>query len=162
MSGADGFSPIELLLPRLEGVKGYAKVYRARCPACGGGHSKLSMAETASGSVLMHCFGLCSPGAVLAALGMTMADLYHTPLRVLTPVERRDAMQAFRQAQRSAALALITEEIELVVAVLAALRGGASLEDADRERLAQGARRLDNAFAVLGGKKQSIAPGAAS
>ena len=50
--------------------------FRARCPAHDDQNPSLSARRTANGSVLLHCFAGCETGAVVSALGLTMADLF--------------------------------------------------------------------------------------
>ena len=60
-------------------VKPYRDVYRAKCPAHDGdSHDSLSLRQI-EGQALVHCFGHCQTADVLAALNMTMADLFDTP-----------------------------------------------------------------------------------
>lgn len=50
--------------------------YAARCPAHNDRSPSLSVSEGDDGRVLLHCHAGCEAGAVVAALGLTMADLY--------------------------------------------------------------------------------------
>lgn len=67
---------IENFLPRLDKVKKSGKGYQARCPAHEDKGPSLSLREGDDGKVLLHCFAGCSAGAVVAALGLSMADLF--------------------------------------------------------------------------------------
>jgi hypothetical protein len=49
--------------------------YQTRCPAHDDGKASLSVAATRDGRVLLHCHAGCAAEAVVAALGLTMADL---------------------------------------------------------------------------------------
>lgn len=70
-------SPRENVLARLEGVKekGPGK-WMARCPGHEDATASLSVTERPAGQVLLHCFAGCEPEAVVAALGLTMRDLF--------------------------------------------------------------------------------------
>src|SRR5262249_26253213 len=58
-------------LPRVRHIRD--GVYRADCPACGGGSgSKFSIKSTENG-VLVYCFGGCSLESILGSLGMRSA-----------------------------------------------------------------------------------------
>ena len=79
--------PIELVLGRLEDVSvgGDGNAARCPCPEHGKGRGdrnrSLSIKEGEDGRVLLHCFAGCKTADVLAALGLSMADLF----------DRRDA-----------------------------------------------------------------------
>lgn len=67
---------LDLLIARLEGVKKSGKGYVARCPAHEDRTPSLSLREGDDGRVLLHCHGGCTTDAVVAALGLSMADLF--------------------------------------------------------------------------------------
>lgn len=67
---------LELLLSRLEGAKRNGKGYVARCPAHEDRDPSLSIRECDDGRVLLHCHAGCPTPAVVAALGLAMADLF--------------------------------------------------------------------------------------
>jgi hypothetical protein len=67
---------IEDVLHRLDKVKKSGKGYQAQCPAHEDKGPSLSLREGEDGRVLLHCFAGCSTGAVVAAMGLTMADLF--------------------------------------------------------------------------------------
>lgn len=64
------------LLARLDGVRsrGTGK-WSARCPAHQDNSPSLSIGEGAD-RILLHCFALCEKRDIVAALGITMADLF--------------------------------------------------------------------------------------
>lgn len=53
--------------------------WRARCPAHGGTSATSLSVHGIAGSVLLHCFADCETSDVVAALNLTMADLYDEP-----------------------------------------------------------------------------------
>lgn len=63
------------LLAQLEGVKGSAPNWTARCPAHEDRTPSLSITET-SDRLLLRCHAGCSAEDVVAAVGRTMADLF--------------------------------------------------------------------------------------
>ena len=65
------------LLDRLEAVKqtGPGR-WLARCPAHPDKSPSLTICETDQRMTLIHCFAGCEPGDVLAAIGLTMSDLF--------------------------------------------------------------------------------------
>ena len=67
---------IENMLQNLDKVKRTAKGYQARCPAHDDGGPSLSLSEGGDGRVLLHCFAGCSTASVVAAMGLTMSDLF--------------------------------------------------------------------------------------
>ena len=70
---------VEELLPRLDTVRRSSRGYMARCPAHQDKSPSLSIGEGAD-RILLHCFALCEKRDIVAALGLTMADLFsHKP-----------------------------------------------------------------------------------
>ncbi|MCB1685951.1 MAG: virulence-associated protein E [Pseudomonadales bacterium] len=67
----------EKVLERLDVVRdrGNGQWY-ARCPAHDDNGPSLSIKETADGTVLIHCFALCSPAEIVAAVGLELSDLF--------------------------------------------------------------------------------------
>jgi hypothetical protein len=71
----------ETVLSRLDRVRriGTGR-WIARCPAHADRSPSLSVRELDDGRVLLHDFGGCEVGAVLGALDLEMADLFHERL----------------------------------------------------------------------------------
>lgn len=72
------------ILPHLDKVKKSGKGYQARCPAHEDKGPSLSLREGDDGRVLLHCHAGCSTPSVLAAIGLSMSDLFppsNTPRR---------------------------------------------------------------------------------
>jgi hypothetical protein len=70
-------SPLDLLLPNLEGVRRTGKDrYVARCPAHGDRHPSLAVRETDDGVLLLHCFAGCDIGSVVRAVGLEISSLF--------------------------------------------------------------------------------------
>lgn len=75
---------IDNILKHLDKVKKTSKGYQARCPAHADKGPSLSIKEADSGATLIHCHAGCSTASVVAAMGLTMADLFppsNTPRR---------------------------------------------------------------------------------
>lgn len=82
-------STLDMLLSRLENVRktppraGIARAYRACCPAHQGSgkhrSTSLSVAESDSGALLLHCFAGCSVDEIAGAAGVELADLFPSP-----------------------------------------------------------------------------------
>lgn len=69
--------PIDLLLPRLQGVRRTGPgTWMARCPSHEDRLPSLSVREAPDGRVLINCFGGCGACDVVAALGLDFADLF--------------------------------------------------------------------------------------
>ena len=74
-------SVVAVLLARLDGVRrsGTGR-WMARCPLHEDKSPSLSIRETDTGAVLLHCFAGCAAEEVLGVIGMEFADLYPDPL----------------------------------------------------------------------------------
>lgn len=125
---SDSPSPLATLLQRLESVRetGHGR-WIARCPTHEDRSPSLSVRELEDGRILLHDFGGCAPGAVLAAVGLELRDLF--------PIERQ-AGWVFSPASRSKRrvpsrdLVLLGSQAALVVVAAAAiLRRGETLTD---------------------------------
>jgi hypothetical protein len=62
--------------PSLQGVKKAGKGWQAVCPAHPDKSPSLTIREGDDGRVLLHCFAGCVTADVVAAMGLTMADLF--------------------------------------------------------------------------------------
>jgi hypothetical protein len=123
-------SAADTLLSCLEGVtRRGAGRWEARCPAHADKHPSLSIRELDDGRILAHCFAGCAVESVLAAVGLTLSDLY--PPRALgchCKPERRP----FPAAD---VLRAISFEALLVATAAAHLSKGKPLSEVDRARL---------------------------
>lgn len=93
-------TPIKLVLSKVSGAKpaGDGK-WQAYCPGHKDRKPSLSIGEGNGGRALVHCHAGCTPEAITAALGLTLADLmppkgngYHKP--AATPIPWRRANRA--------------------------------------------------------------------
>ena len=87
--------PIERLLARLPDAKRNGKGWKARCPAHDDLNPSLSIHEGADGRVLMYCHAGCDTSAIVAALGLTLADLRPVNSTQLSPVVGLAPMNKF-------------------------------------------------------------------
>src|SRR4051794_532769 len=87
---------LERVLARLDGARKTPRGYLARCPAHADHTPSLSL-HPGDDRVLLFCHAGCPPGAIVAALGLPLADLYDEP------VARRSALPQ-TVASRSALL----------------------------------------------------------
>lgn len=145
-------NPIELLLSRLEGVRNAGKGYRARCPACGGKSTKVSISEGDDGRVLLHAFCGCSPAQVLEAVGLSLADLFPTRLGPMSDADRRQARQRAREAGLYAAIDVLAVEATVIQIAGRQLARWKFLSVEDDQRLAEAVTRVDGARMVLRGR----------
>lgn len=69
--------PTDTLLPRLDRVRerGPGR-WTARCPAHDDRTPSLSIRETEDSRVLIHCWTGCEAAAIVAAIGLELADLF--------------------------------------------------------------------------------------
>ena len=67
---------IDSVLDRLDGVRKTPQGWSARCPAHEDHRNSLSVAEGMDGRVLLYCFAGCQVEAIVAALDLTLADLF--------------------------------------------------------------------------------------
>ena len=86
-----------VVLERLQGVKQRSRdQWSARCPAHGDKTPSLSIKETESGHVLIHCFSGCGSHDVLESIGLTFEDVM--PERLDDSAPRRRGLITPRQA----------------------------------------------------------------
>lgn len=130
------------LLERLQNVipRG-SGAWVACCPAHEDRSPSLSICEHRDGTLLVHCFAGCEPGAILKALGLELRHLFPVPLshrdsRKFHGAHFHAAREAMRAHQRDA----------LIVAIAAGnLAAGVPLEEQDVRLL----------FAIAGRAKRS-------
>lgn len=68
--------PIDRILERLEHPRRSGKGWAARCPAHDDRRPSLTVTEGDDGRVLLRCFAGCSVEAIVAAVGLELADLF--------------------------------------------------------------------------------------
>lgn len=77
--GRSESEPVRRVLERLERVRATGPArWTARCPAHEDRSPSLSLRETSDGKALLFCHAGCRTEAVVAALGLRMADLFTT------------------------------------------------------------------------------------
>ena len=133
---------VAALLDRLENVRARGEGrWMARCPAHEDRNPSLAIRETSDGTVLIHCFAACGAADVVAAVGLTWADLYPEDLKNHNvPSRDRRHLHAAREA-----LKLLANEATVLQLAADHLAGGGTLEEADRARLAQASDRIREA-----------------
>jgi hypothetical protein len=128
------------LLDRLERVKqtGSGRWF-ARCPAHEDRSPSLSVRELDDGRLLLHCFGGCEVGDVLAAVGLSLADLF--------PNRLWDHHYPASRSRIPAAdlLAVISAEVTVVAIVAADMLQRKAISGADWDRLSSAVARIGRA-----------------
>lgn len=101
------------------------------------------MCETDDGRTLIHCFAGCEPGAILAALGLTLADLFPDRGGHHRPAGRP-------RIPAPAVLSAIVTECWIIATVASDVSNGFDVDAATAQRVALAAQRVQQA-ARLGG-----------
>lgn len=88
--------PIDVFLPRLYRVRELpGRKWSTICPVHDDRSPSLSVRELADGTLLLRCFAGCGAGAIVAALGLSLRDLFPAkPSRGSGPLERRPRNRA--------------------------------------------------------------------
>ena len=69
-------SPVDTLLDRLDNVRTVSGGHTARCPAHDDRHNSLKVDQGNHGEALVFCHAGCATEAVVAAVGLRLADLF--------------------------------------------------------------------------------------
>lgn len=136
-------APIDRLLSRLDGVRevGPAK-WISKCPAHDDKSPSLSIRETADGRLLIHDFGGCGAADVVASIGLSLRDLFESPLG-------HHALQTKAPFPALPILKALAFESSIVFLSGAALLAG---EPFDSERLRIAMDRIDAGLRVAEGR----------
>ena len=129
-------SAAEKILERLDGVRraGDGR-WRARCPSHGSRGGSLAIAES-DGRVLLFCHAGCEVEAVLATIGLELADLFDQPLE-----HSRERVR--RAWNASDVLSLVLEESAVVAVIASDVLDRRTIAEVDWQRLAQASQRLN-------------------
>lgn len=147
-------SPIDAILSRLDGLKQRGpRSWVARCPSHDDRHPSLGVKEADDGKVLLHCWVGCSAADVVAALGLSLADLFPATERQhdYTPEALRSRGPLRRPWEYREALDGIAHETMVARLIVESIRDGHPLSDEDAERLALAQERIDDALRLAGG-----------
>ncbi len=131
------------LLNQLSRVKKTgADRWMACCPAHQDKTASLSIKDLPDGRMLLHCFAGCEPDAVLAAIGLTFADLMPERLQGdFKPVR-------FAFSALDALRALVADLLFIRLCALS-MSKGRELIASDLESLHESADRIENALAAI-------------
>lgn len=111
----------------------------ARCPAHEDKHPSLAIRELEDGRVLLHDFAGCGAAEILAAVGLTLQDLFPARLTASSSAKERRPFHAID------VLRCVAFEALVVSIAAANLAQGVALPDVDRKRLLVAASRLQAA-----------------
>lgn len=147
----DHSNPIDKVLQRIESVKktGPDK-WLAKCPAHDDKRPSLSIREAEDGKVLLKCWAGCGAGEVVAALGLSLADLFPQDAKTLhqhgtgpmrRPFDYRDALQG------------ISHETTVARLIVSAVNRGDELDADSLDRLALAEERIASALQAAGGAR---------
>lgn len=143
-------SPLQLVMPRLEGAQYHGKNVRTICPSCGGKSRKLAITEGDNGTLLLHCFAGCTAHDVLSAIGLTVGDLFpRRDLRTMTPAERSQLRQAALLPRWRAAMEALQHEATVLLIAANKLGDGLPLDDDELTRMRVAALAVFDAGEVL-------------
>ena len=140
---ANTTSPITVMLGRLEKVtdRGDGQ-YSALCPAHEDKSPSLSIRET-DDRLLLHCFAGCHSTEIVAAVGLSLADLFNTPTNYVKPLPKQ-------QRWNWRALLQTVGHESLVVAIAAGdMSKNITLSDDDKERLSEAVTRIRAAVELV-------------
>jgi hypothetical protein len=140
-------APIEMLLSRLDGVKQVrANGWMSRCPAHNGDGRSLAVTHADNGHILIHCFAHeCEAGDILAAVGMSVGDLFPEPLP-----ERRRFQQVRHAVPAIDVLRVMKDELAVVEVLVSDFATG-TLDFSALDRGMVCAQRLRKALDLCSG-----------
>lgn len=133
-------SAADILLPRLDRVQETAPgQYMALCSAHDDRSRSLSIKQ-ADDRLLIHCFAGCPASDVVAAVGLSLADLFDKPLQhQMRPMHQRERR---RQGQAADALQAMRHESLVVLIAADRLAAGIGISGDDMERLHTAHQRI--------------------
>ena len=135
----------ETLLSKLDKVKRTgAGRYIACCPSHDDKSPSLSIRELDDGRVLIHCFSGCDTANVLAAVGLTLEDLFPENREIQRGKSERRPFPA------ADVLRCLAFETTLVAVACANTLSGYPFTQADRDRLFIAAGRIQAALTASG------------
>lgn len=144
---------IDLVLSRLERVRKAGAGWSARCPAHEDRTASLSVAVGNDGRILIHDFAGCSTHDVLAAIGLTVGDLFPRRLRDASPEARKELQALALKSRLQACANVLDHEAGVVLIAAGDVAQGRVLPDADHARLALAIDRIRAARVAIGGRQ---------
>jgi hypothetical protein len=146
--------PYTRLLDTNQRVTGFAprgsdNHHRLTCAACGTGSYKVATSRADNGSVLLHAFCGHSAVEVMAALGLTIRELFPERIKAASHEARKASAEAFRRNAWCAALGVLVRETTLILIAANDMYSGKVLAAHDIQRVGLAAKRISQAGEVL-------------
>lgn len=104
-------SPVSAVLARLEAVKRAGSGWIARCPAHDDGRPSLKIDTGDDGRALLHCYAGCDAAAIVAAIGLTMADTFARDSPPVRPPASYATSERIAYDYHDAAGAVVFQEV---------------------------------------------------
>ena len=141
----------DTLLSRLAHVHRTAGGWRADCPNPVHSHVKgsLSVTEADDGRLLLHCFACSDTNAILAAVGLDLADLFPKRIKDPSPEAIERSRELATRSRWKVALSVLEREATVVLIAARLVHQGQSLSESDDDRLLTAVQRIDDARMVL-------------
>lgn len=128
---------IDVLLSKLEKVRGGKGRWTACCPAHNDKNPSLAIRLTDDDRILLKCFGGCSAAEIVESIGLTLSDLF--PEDGMQTLASKSERRPFSASD----LLRIVEFEAIVVSVCANdMAKGKKLSEADLERLRTANERI--------------------
>ena len=143
--------PFELVLSRLEGVQRHGDdSARAYSPLGNKTSRSLSIGRGANSTVVMHDFAGHSTHDVLAAIGLTVSDLFvRRDFRTMTRAEKSQMRQAALIPRWRCALEVLSHEATVLLIAACKMGDGLPLDDTELTRMRVAAQKVFDAGEVL-------------
>lgn len=132
---------VGVILSRLSKVRKTQKGWTAQCPAHADRSPSLMVSVRGDNSIGLHCFGGCQTQDVVAAIGLTMADLFADDRAEPGYIPPRRMGMTHADALRMLAL-----ESGVVAIFAADMLEGREYSDSDLERVALAATKIQRAL----------------
>lgn len=143
-------APVDRILARLEGVRRSGPGWRANCPIGHRSRGTLAIAEADTGAVLMRCHAGCAAAEIVAAVGLTLADLFPPRERAeQSAADRRENRERLALANVRDAAQMIDNELYVILIAIAMQARGEALSEQDQERLRLAHERIAGARKAL-------------
>lgn len=131
---------VTVILSRLAKVKKTTKGWTAQCPSHPDKSPSLMVSVRPDRSIGLHCFGGCETHDVVAAIGLTLADLFDDRIEPGYIPPRRMGIT------HADALRMLAVESGLVAIFAADMLEGREFSDSDLERVGLAAAKIQRAL----------------
>jgi len=139
-----------MLLDRLDKVRQVGEGrWKACCPAHDDRSPSLAVTEKPDGIILIKCWTGCGAADVVAAIGLSMSDLFPDKLSHHMPAKRD--RQHWHMAKE--ALISLDRDALLITTAIENVCNGVYLNDKDRLLVCEAVRRINEARGLVAGWK---------